>query len=51
MTKIYIDDSVHERSNFVISGIVVTKESIANQISESLKNNGFDPENHKFKVD
>ncbi|WP_225037426.1 DUF3800 domain-containing protein [Winogradskyella sp. SM1960] len=49
MTKIYIDDSVHERGNFVISGIVVTEENIEDRISESLKNNGFDPEDSEFK--
>jgi len=49
MTKIYIDDSVHDRGNFIISGIIVTKENVEYRISESLKNNGFDPEKYEFK--
>lgn len=49
MTKIYIDDSVHERGNFIISGIIVTKENIESEISESLKTHGFNPEDYEFK--
>ncbi|MCF6358179.1 MAG: DUF3800 domain-containing protein [Draconibacterium sp.] len=49
MTKIYIDDSVHDRGNFIISGIIVTNKNIEDRISESLKNNGFDPEKYEFK--
>tara|TARA_R110002051_G_scaffold60067_1_gene110108 strand:+ start:160 stop:378 length:219 start_codon:yes stop_codon:yes gene_type:complete len=44
MTKTYIDNSVYERGNIIISGIIVTKENIDKLISESLQNNGFLPE-------
>ncbi len=50
MTNIYIDDSIHERGNFIVSGIVVTdNENIDNDISESLIKNGYDSEQDEFK--
>jgi hypothetical protein len=49
MTTIYIDDSVHERGNFIISGIVVTKTDIEEKIKESLIKHGFNPEIDEFK--
>ncbi len=49
MTRIYIDDSVHDRGGFIISGIIITDEDIEDHISASLKNNGFDPEQYEFK--
>ena len=49
MTKIYIDDSVHERGGFIISGIIITNKNIEDRISESLKCNGFNPDEFEFK--
>jgi hypothetical protein len=49
MTKFYIDDSIHERGNFIISGIVITDEEIDALISESLLKNEFNPETDEFK--
>lgn len=50
MTNIYIDDSIHERGNFIVSGIVVTEnENIDEEISESLIKNGYDSEQEEFK--
>ena len=49
MTKIYIDDSVHERGNFIISGIVITNIEVDEKIIESLIKHGFNPEIDEFK--
>lgn len=49
MTKIYIDDSIHERGGFIISGIIVTKANIEDLISKSLRENGYDTEKDEFK--
>ncbi len=50
MTNIYIDDSIHKRGNFIVSGIVVTEnENIDNEISESLVKNGYKSEQDEFK--
>jgi len=49
MTKIFIDDSIHNRGGFAISGIVVAKDDFECQISQSLKQNGFNPETSEFK--
>lgn len=49
MIKIYIDDSVHERGDFIISGIVITKKEVEEKIIESLIKHGFNPEVDEFK--
>lgn len=43
MTYIYVDDSIQERANFIISGIVVTSENIEKRISDCLILNGYNP--------
>lgn len=48
-TYIYVDDSIHERGNFIISGIVVTSEDIEKRISDCLILNGYNPEKDEFK--
>jgi hypothetical protein len=49
MTRIYIDDSVHERGKFIISGVVTTDKDIDIQIAEILIENGFDKKTDEFK--
>ena len=47
--KIYIDDSVHTRGDFIISALVFTNNDVENQIREILKAYGFVPGEDEFK--
>ncbi|MGJ8715772.1 MAG: DUF3800 domain-containing protein [Maribacter stanieri] len=49
MTRIYIDDSAHERGGFIISGIITTKKDVETKISDALIENGFDKKTDEFK--
>lgn len=50
MITIYIDDSIHERGNFITCGVVITENPrIDNQISDSLVQNGYDSDKDEFK--
>lgn len=49
MTKIYIDDSVHQRGNFIISGIVITNSEVEQKVEDSLITHGFNPGTNEFK--
>ena len=49
MTRIYIDDSAHERGKFIISGIVTTVKDVDSKIAEILIENGLDKKTDEFK--
>ena len=49
MNYLYIDDSIHDRGDFIICGLVVADKNPNDLIKESLQRNGFNPETDEFK--
>jgi len=49
MKYIFIDDSIHDRGKFIISGFVFADRNPNDYIKDSLKKNGFNPAIDEFK--
>lgn len=47
--NIYIDESIHERADFIVTAAVCSPEELQLPVHEALRNNGFDPTCDEFK--
>jgi hypothetical protein len=49
MTEIFVDDSIHDRGEFIICGIVISKNNPNQEIADCLSNHGYNPKKDEFK--